>query len=187
VFAEFDRAHLFRAWVGFGKDVLDLGCRYGALTKAYLVSNRVVGVDVDSDALGHAARLGIRPVHHDIEEGLPFGEGSFDVVVAGELLEHVRAPDQLVEEVLRVLRPGGTFVGSTPNAYRLKNRLRVLAGRRPDFADDAMCTRFYSGDDVLGLLAPFDSAEARYLASRFIGLSPRLFGNVIAFRARKRR
>jgi SAM-dependent methyltransferase len=53
------RAPVFREWVGSGKRVLDLGCRYGALTRAYLDGNDVVGVDVDRRALAKAAKLGI--------------------------------------------------------------------------------------------------------------------------------
>src|SRR5579862_8166020 len=47
---------------GPGRDVLDLGCRTGAVTKNFLEGNRVVGMDVDSDALGIAEQRGIASV-----------------------------------------------------------------------------------------------------------------------------
>ena len=73
--------------------MLDLGCRTGALTQHYAEGNDVVGVDVDRAALEQAvARLGIETVWADVEEGLPFEDESFDVVVAGELLEHLADP-----------------------------------------------------------------------------------------------
>src|SRR6266404_4644417 len=128
-YAEHNRVELFRRYVGGpGRHVLDLGCRDGALTQAYAGGNEIVGVDADREALAEAQKLGIETRWADLDDALPFADGSFDVVVAGELLEHLRDPRRVASEVLRVLRPGGTFVGSVPNAYRLKNRLRFLRG-----------------------------------------------------------
>ena len=184
VFCGPERSALFREWIGRGKRVLDLGCRSGALTQAYVDGNEVVGLDVDRAALAEAARLGIETVWADVDEPLPFGDAGFDAVVAGELLEHVRFPDHLVAEVLRVLRPGGAFVGSVPNSYRLKSRLRFLAGRPPEFADDPTHLRMFGEADVRRLLAPFAEVQVRHVAGRLVPLNPRLFANDIAFRAR---
>jgi SAM-dependent methyltransferase len=87
VFGADERATLIASLVGGpGLDVLDLGCRTGALTQHYAEGNNVVGVDVDRAALEQAVeRLGIETVWADVEEGLPFDDASFDVVVAGEL------------------------------------------------------------------------------------------------------
>src|SRR5262249_33157025 len=159
-------------WVGTGKRVLDLGCRYGALTRAYLEGNEVVGVDVDREALAEAQKLGIETLAVDVEQPLPFPSASFDVVVAGELIEHLRFPEEAVAEVQRVLRPGGLLLGSTPNAYRLKNRLIFLRGRTPDFVDDPTHLRFYDVGSLRSLLAPFDEVEIRWVAGRFTRLHP---------------
>src|SRR2546421_13054428 len=94
VFGADDRAGLIARLVG-GPDlrVLDLGCRTGALTQHYAEGNVLVGVDVDQRALEQAAtRLGIDTVWADVEEELPFPDESFDVVVAGELPEHLADP-----------------------------------------------------------------------------------------------
>lgn len=187
VFGGEERAAIFREWVGTGKRVLDVGCRYGALTRAYVEGNEVVGVDVDSAALAEAAgSLGIETLVADAEEPLPFGDASFDVVVAGEVLEHLRFVEHALDEVHRVLRPGGALVGSIPNAYRLKNRLEFLRGRPPDFAGDPTHLRLYSGDDLRRLLARFEDVELRYFSGRLVAVHPRLFANILAFRARKR-
>ena len=184
VFAGQDRVDLFRRYVGGpGRRVLDLGCRYGALTRAYAPGNDVVGVDVDREALAEAATLGIETRWADVDEPLPFDDASFDVVVAGELLEHVRDPERLVGEVRRVLRPGGRFVASVPNAFRLKNRLRFLLGRKPE--DDPTHLHMFSPADVPSLLGGFDDPELRFIAGRLVRLNARLFANDIVFTARR--
>ena len=177
---------LFRRLVGGpGRRVLDLGCRYGALTRAYLEGNEVVGVDVDRDALAEAGKLGIETRWANVEELLPFEDESFDVVVAGELLEHVRDPERLVADARRLLRPGGRLVGSVPNAFRLPNRLRFLAGLPPE--RDPTHLHMFTPREVEALLGHFEDVELRLISSRFLRLHPRLFANDIVFAGRKRR
>ena len=179
-----ERIALFRDAVGGpGRRVLDLGCRYGALTRHYVAGNDVVGVDVDREALAEAAKLGIETVWADVEQPLDFGDESFDVVVAGELLEHVRDPHRLVDEVLRVLRPGGTFVGSVPNAFRLKNRLRFLAGRPVE--SDPTHLHLFSPAQIRSLLREFEEPRLHFVSGRFTRLHPRLGGNDLVFSGRK--
>jgi SAM-dependent methyltransferase len=186
VFAGAERVQLFARYVGGpGRRVLDLGCRDGALTRAYTQGNEVIGVDADREALKEAAKLGIETRWADLDEPLPFADGSFDVVVAGELLEHLRDPRRLVAEARRVLRPGGTFVASVPNAYRLKNRLRFLLGRKPE--DDPTHLQMFSAEEVRTLLSEFDEPQLHFIAGRLVPLHARLFANDIVFSGRKPR
>lgn len=94
VFAAPERSELFRRSVGGpGRRVLDLGCRDGALTRAYLAGNKVVGVDVDRHALGEAAELGIETVWADVEEPLllaGFDEPGLEYVAGRFLRLHPR-------------------------------------------------------------------------------------------------
>jgi SAM-dependent methyltransferase len=184
VFGGADRSSVFREWVGGpGRRVLDVGCRYGAMTRAYAAGNDVVGMDVDKEALAEAAKLGIYTLWADATEPLPLPDASFDVVVAGELLEHLPMPDRTVAEIHRVLKPGGWFVGSVPNAYRLKNRAVFLVGKPPE--TDPTHLRMFSPTLLGSLLAGFEHLELRFVAGRLVRLHPRLFANVMAFRARK--
>jgi len=186
VFARPEREALFRRYVGGpGRRVLDLGCRDGALTQAYARGNEVVGVDADREALAEAEKLGIEAHWADLDQPLQFPEASFDVVIAGELLEHLRDPRHVVAEIRRVLRPGGTFVGSVPNAYRLKGRLLFLFGRPPE--NDPTHLQMFSGADVRALLAGFEDAHVHFVAGRLVPLHPRLFANDIVFAGRKPR
>jgi SAM-dependent methyltransferase len=184
VFGGEERAALFREAVGGpGLRVLDLGCRNGALTRAYLRGNEVVGVDVEAEALAEAAALGIETHLADVEQRLDFAEESFDVVVAGELVEHVRDPGALVAEARRVLRPGGVFVASVPNFYRLKNRLAFLAGRPLDH--DPTHLHVFAPRDLETLMRGWHDVRLHFVSSRFLRLSPRLFANIVVFSARK--
>jgi SAM-dependent methyltransferase len=178
-----ERIPLFVAAIGRGKRVLDLGCRSGALTQHFLDGNTVVGLDVDAAALEKAAVLGIEPVQANVEEPLPFDNGSFDAVVAGELFEHLQFPDALVSEIRRVLRPGGVLVGSVPNAFRVQSRLRFLRGRSPE--DDPTHLRMFSPAAMRVLLGRFEQPELSYVGGRYARLSARLFARDLVFTATK--
>ncbi len=175
-----ERIPLFQVAIGRGRRVLDLGCRSGAFTRHFLEGNEVVGLDVDRAALAKAAELGIETVVGDVDDPLPFPDESFDAVVAGELLEHLRFPDALVAEARRVLRPGGVLVGSVPNAFRLQSRLRFLRGRPPE--DDPTHLRLFSASAVRALLADFTDVRLEFVGGRYRRLQPRLLARDLVFR-----
>lgn len=186
VFGGDARGAIFAELVGGpGRRVLDLGCRTGALASYYAPGNDVVGVDVDHEALARASeRLGIETVWADVEDGLPFEDASFDATVAGELLEHLADPRAAVAEVRRVLRPGGVFVGSVPNAFRLKSRVAYALGRYP--ADwDPTHLQLFTPRALRELLAAFDDIRIRFAVGRLVPLHPRLMANVQIFVARR--
>jgi SAM-dependent methyltransferase len=174
-----ERIPLFLEAIGAGRRVLDLGCRSGALTKHFLAGNDVVGLDVDRTALAKAQALGIETVEANVEEPLPLDDESFDAVVAGELLEHLRFPEALVAEARRVLRPGGVFVGSVPNAYRLQSRLTFLRGQPPE--DDPTHLHMYSPSQVRALLGRFSDVHVSFVGGRYRRLHPRLLACDLVF------
>jgi SAM-dependent methyltransferase len=114
-----------------GERVLDVGCLGGALLEPTARKAWVVGMDVIPEALILAGQRGLRPVLADASQGLPFREHSFDLVHAGEVLEHLFHPLALLRELRRVTRPGGRLVGTVPNVASLGERARLLAGRAP--------------------------------------------------------
>jgi SAM-dependent methyltransferase len=183
IFCEPDRVPVFAGWVGGpGLRVLDLGCRDGALTSHYLPGNHVVGVDIDRRALATAAERGVHTVWADLDQPLPFDDGSFDVVVAGEVLEHLRFPEQILQEARRVLGAGGVLVGSVPNNYRLKSRLRFLLGKPPE--RDPTILRLFGVADLARFLDGWRDVEIRCVAGRLVRIRPQWFANDILFRAR---
>ena len=96
-----------------GALLLDLACG-GGLLAPHLAGKgyRHVGLDLSAAALQLARAHGVEPVRGDVLH-LPFPDEVADVVVAGEVLEHVDRPLELVAEACRVLRPGGTLVVDT--------------------------------------------------------------------------
>ena len=96
--------------------LLDVGCGGGILA-AHVKGYVHVGVDLTQSALVVAAERGLVPVRADVR-ALPVASASADVVVAGELFEHVADLETAVAEVSRVLRPGGLVVVDTISATR---------------------------------------------------------------------
>jgi SAM-dependent methyltransferase len=111
-----------------GERALDLGC--GAGRHAFEMYRRgadVVAFDQDADELAGVRDMfaamrdaGEVPAgaEADVKEGdalaLPFADGEFDRIVAAEILEHVPADLQVLAELVRVLRPGGTVALTVP-------------------------------------------------------------------------
>jgi 2-polyprenyl-3-methyl-5-hydroxy-6-metoxy-1,4-benzoquinol methylase len=128
-----ERKPLLKKWIGKGKKILDLGCRDGALTEAFASENTIVGADVDRQALLTIKKqLAIDTLWVDLNQEWPFSENSFDVIVACELLEHLHHPQILIENVYRTLKPGGLFIGSVPNSFRVRNRMKFFVGKEFD-------------------------------------------------------
>ena len=171
---------------GGSRVVLDLGCRDGALASALgLPAENVVGADIDYEALLAARdRCALRPCLADLWGPLPFRSDSFDLVLAGEIIEHVPFPEDLVEEMARVLNTGGRVVGSVPNAFRLKNRLSFLAGRWFDV--DPTHLRHFSPGSLRGLLEQhLTVVEIRPCVGRWVFAFPHATANDLVWSARK--
>lgn len=101
--------------------VLDVGCGGGLLAEEVArLGCRVTGIDPSvpsvAVAAAHAAGAGL-PILYAVATGerLPFAAESVDLVLCCDVLEHVAAPERLVAEAARVLRPGGGVFYDTPN------------------------------------------------------------------------
>lgn len=103
-------------------NVLEIGCGigYGAYLLAELNSKIMIrAVDYDLQTIKLAQS--IWPDNHRLifekakAEDLPFENGSFDTVVAFEVIEHIKQTHKFLKEVKRILKKGGKLIGSTPN------------------------------------------------------------------------
>ncbi|HLN05628.1 MAG TPA: bifunctional glycosyltransferase/class I SAM-dependent methyltransferase [Acidimicrobiales bacterium] len=108
--------------------ILDLGCSSGALAERLrLAGHHVTGVDM-FELEGVHERVGVF-VKADLDQGIPAEVGSdFDVVLAADVLEHVRQPQQLLREVRSLLRSDGIAVVCVPNVAHWYPRFRSLLG-----------------------------------------------------------
>ena len=104
-----------------GKDVLDIasGEGYGSFMLAKMARS-VIGVDVAEDAVGWAQHK-YRRDNLEFRKGsavaIPLEDGSVDLVVSFETIEHLAEHDAMLEEIRRVLRPGGFLIMSSPDKY----------------------------------------------------------------------
>lgn len=113
-----------------GQRVLDIACGegYGTAALASAGAARVVGIDLDESACAHARdkyHVDARPGR---AEQIPLPDGSVDVIVSFETIEHVEKPEVFLDECRRVLAAGGQLIISTPNRDVFHQ-----AGRHNDF------------------------------------------------------
>jgi 2-polyprenyl-6-hydroxyphenyl methylase / 3-demethylubiquinone-9 3-methyltransferase len=111
--------------------VLDIGCGGGHLTNPLAQEgHKVVGIDLSEPSLAWAKKQdvteSVRYLTADAKK-LPMEEGSFDIVCAMDLLEHVDNPEEVIKEASRVLKPGGYFFFHTFNRTWL-SYLLVIKG-----------------------------------------------------------
>lgn len=186
------RIPYLKKWVGSGKKVLDLGCRDGMLTKGFVKGNEVVGADIDRKALEICQkRLGIETVWVDLNEEWPWGEESFDCIVACEIVEHLFLLDRFLERVQKTLKKGGVFIGSVPNAFRMRNRWKFLWGK--EYEKDPTHMRQFSYEKLERALRGFSEVEIVPIEGKILpflsvkGDTPiklaKLFGKDLLFKA----
>ena len=119
------------ALVGSGKRVLDVGCSSGYLARPLVARGcTVVGIEQDEEAASAAREVCEEVLVGDVETlELPFQPGSFDVVLCGDLIEHLRGPERFLARMRPLLRADGRLVLTTPNIANWAMRLGLLAGR----------------------------------------------------------
>ena len=178
-----------------GSRLLEVGCGLGTdLLHAAKLGAHVTGIDLSGRSVGlarrHFALSGVdgRFVHGDAE-GLPFGDGSFDVVYSFGVLHHTPDTKGAINECLRVLKPGGRLVLMLYNSsswltvvepYLQRLKRLVLRGRSVGDMNRAEIARKYDGEDnplgkaytsaeIKNMLAGFSDVRLRRGAPRLTG------------------
>ncbi len=114
-----------------GLRVLELGGGIGEFSRRMLTRSALVTfVDLSEANLAKARAMGMEALRLDLNLGLPgLEDGAFDGVVILEVIEHLVAVERMLDEIARVLKPGGFLILSTPNFAFFQNRLRILLGK----------------------------------------------------------
>ena len=136
------RSHLVPPASSDAAVLVDLACG-GGLLAPHVEGYRHIGIDVNETALAQARTAGVIPVAGDVTR-LPLPDGCADVVVAGEIFEHVPDVDAAVAETARICRPRGTVVVDTIAANPLAKlavgyvQERLPGGPPPRIHDPAL-------------------------------------------------
>jgi 2-polyprenyl-3-methyl-5-hydroxy-6-metoxy-1,4-benzoquinol methylase len=117
---------------GEGKKLLDIGCGVGTI--GLMLQKRgfdYVGIDISEVGVKRASEKGLRVFVSDVDgDGLQFPDSSFDVVWAGDVLEHVFDPIGMLSHISRILKPDGCLLLTAPNDFSLASRTHIfLTGR----------------------------------------------------------
>lgn len=120
-------------FVGHHKRVLDVGTATGYLAKSLVERGcKVAGIEIDPEAARQAEEYCEKVIVGDLESIDPqeqLGEETFDVIVFGDVLEHLREPLRILERFKPLLQPEGYMVASIPNIAHGSVRLALMQGR----------------------------------------------------------
>lgn len=114
--------------------LLDVGCWDGSRSTRYAARCRATafGIEIDADQVATARDAGVDVAHIDLEvDRFPWPDGYFDVVIANQVLEHLKNVWLPLGEMWRVLAPDGRLILSVPNLASLHNRALLGLGFQP--------------------------------------------------------
>ena len=145
--------------VGSGKKVLEIGPGSGHLTEALAKRNcAVTCVEVDADLTSISRSFCQRMIVTDVETLIPedvFPGERFDVILAGDVLEHLKNPARVLRKLRACLQPAGYLVGSLPNVAHGSIRLALLNGDF-NYTDEGLIDRthlqFFTRETMVALM-----------------------------------
>ena len=98
-------------------EILEIGCGAGGMLKPLNRYGRVTGLDFSQDSMRYCRSRGFPRVVTGVGAELPFDDETFDLVALFDVIEHIPDDQKVLEEVRRVLKPGGRIFVSVP-AYQ---------------------------------------------------------------------
>lgn len=113
-------------------NVLDIGCGDGTIGKKIInLGSQVYGLDISFGNLKKAHNKGLLAICTEASLDLPFKPHCFDVVFAGEIIEHLYDPENFLKQINRIIKKSGLLIISTPNLAHLPDRFKFLLGQTP--------------------------------------------------------
>jgi len=114
--------------------ILDIGCFDGTFLSFFKkTTNNLYGLETSKYGLKQCRKKGLKVKNFFIDgnKKIPFKSNFFDYIIAGEIIEHIYDTDFFLEEIFRLLKPGGILLLSTPNLSSLGRRLTLFLGCNP--------------------------------------------------------
>ena len=142
-------------------EILDVGCGSGYIGGLFTKNNKVTFADINEDDLKRIENnknVFIRKI--DITKKLPFKNESFDVVICGDVIEHLEDDKGIIKEITRILGKDGTFILTTPAYSKFYGEHDKLIGHY----------RRYNKDDYLSIAQDndFKIKKIRYVGSSIL-------------------
>lgn len=178
----YSRNWILLEWVGTHKRVLELGCSTGFFSK-YLSQKRacsVVGVEIDPTAAAEARKFCNEVLVCDLNSAewtSRLRRQAFDVILMGDVLEHLIEPQTVLKRIQPLLTPNASIIISLPNMVYWRTRLKIMFGR---FEYESFGTldhthlRFYTPKTARKMIE-----SAGYEIKRFHPVSGGPFGNYV--------
>jgi 2-polyprenyl-3-methyl-5-hydroxy-6-metoxy-1,4-benzoquinol methylase len=142
-------------FAGHDRSVLDIGCARGYVAEALVQRGcRVIGIEIDPEAAKQAEEYCERVIVGNIESltlDEELGEESFEVIILGDVLEHLKEPLETLRRLKPFLHPEGYIVASLPNIAHGSVRLALMQGKfqyRPLGLLDDTHLRFFTRESV---------------------------------------
>lgn len=129
--------------VGEGKNVCEIGCATGYMTKIlHEHGKKVWGFEIDADAAVLASQFAEVVWVGDLEKEVERAQirGKFDVILIGDVLEHLVSPSNLLKYLIDNLEENGRLIISMPNVAHWSRRIALLKGEW-DLTDTGMMDR----------------------------------------------
>lgn len=180
---------------GNNKKILDLGAGNGSVSQFFCLKGyKVYGLEWTSSGVEELVKMSVEATQENIEN-VPYDypDDYFDEVFWGDNIEHLIFPEKVVNEIFRILKPGGRLVLSTPNHGWIVNRLYYLLFGIPRRTEghklpvwEWQHIRFFNKRQIKNLLYyckfndfRFHGAERRPFFSQLSRFFPELFGSVM--------
>jgi len=119
---------------GNNNTILDIGCYDGTIGEKLInTGNIVYGIEISKDAGIIAEQKGLIVSYVSVEDRFPYDDKFFDVVIAGEIIEHLLDTMHFLNEIKRIMKDTGILILTTPNVASLGRRIFLLFGKNPYF------------------------------------------------------
>ena len=119
--------------IGKNKLVLDVGCGDGFIMNMIRnLGNKVIGIEIADSAIKKARKKGFKVYDLSLNSNWSGKiQEKFDVIFAGEIIEHIFDTDQFLSNIRKVLKKNGKLIITTPNLATLGRRLMLFVGQNP--------------------------------------------------------